>query len=237
MQNEIILQNEISVFVKERVISLQPQYTNPVVGNVDHDYLEVNFDHEWDNLDKRVTFYGVGVEAITMPLDENDRAVIPWECLQSAGMMGLTFVGSENGVDRLVTIDLDRDKRLRVLPSGEDMGVTPSEPTPDLYQRMKEFLEVAESKIGYVVLTADDLLPNGIPNIEKPVEGTIYYAPIPEEEQLYNYDGYVEWVWIESKWNRLGSQTFDIQEDADDVKDMIDDIFYEEDEETEGNDE
>lgn len=220
-----MLQNEISVFVKERVISLQPNYTNPVVGNVDHDYLEVNFDHEWDNLDKRVTFYGVGTDSITMPLDDYDRVIIPWECLQNAGMMGLTFVGSENGIDKLVTIDLDRDKRLRVLPSGEDFGESPSLPTQDLYERMKNFLDIAESKIGFVVLFPGDLSDNGVPNIANPVEGTIYYAPIPEDEQLYNYDGYVEWVYIESKWNRLGSQTFSIKDNNDEVKDMIDDIF------------
>lgn len=228
-----MLQNEISVFVKERVISLQPNYTNPIVGNVDHDYLEVNFDHEWDNLDKRVTFYGIGVDAITMPLDEYDKVVIPWECLQNAGLMGLTFVGSENGVDRLVTTELERDRRLRVLEAGEDFGVTPSQPTQDLYERISKLLEGIENMVKWELLTEEDLLPTGVPNIENPIEGMIYYAPIPKEEQLYNYDDYVEWVWMGSKWNRLGSQTVSVVEDDNTIKDMLDDIFHYEEHESE----
>lgn len=230
-----MLQNEISVFVKERVISLQPNYTYPVAGNVDHDYLEVNFDHEWDNLEKRVTFYGVGGVSITMPLDENDKVLIPWEALQNAGQMALTFVGSKNGVDRLVTTDLDREKRLRIVPPGEDMGVTPTDPTQDLYERVKRLAEEVENKIfagtvKYRVLEEGEYKSNGVPDIPDPVEGWIYFVPIPEDQQVYNYDSYAEWVWVESKWNRLGAQTMNIMDDAE-VKDKLDFIFADDEEE------
>lgn len=221
-----MLQNEISVFIRERVISLQPDYTNPVVGNVDHDYLEVNFDHEWDGLDKRVTFYGNGKESITLNLDENDRVTVPWEILKYAGLVGLTFVGSENGIDRLVTIDLEREKRLRVVASGEDLGVSPTEPSKDLYEQMKDLLEEARKTSNYEILSDDELRPNGIPNLDNPIEGVIYYAPIPEADRIDDNNNYVGWVWLGSKWNRLGSQTINIEKDEE-VKSIIDNIFNE----------
>ena len=85
---------------------------------------------------------------------------------------------------------------------------------------------VAPSKLNFVILTSEELSENGVPNIEEPVEGILYYAPIPAQEQTDEYDSYAEWTYINSQWNRLGGQSLDIQDD-DEVNAIIDSIFEE----------
>lgn len=153
--------NVIKASVKERRISLS-DYVPPTAGNVKHDFLQIALDEEWDGLDKRVTFYrkADNVERCghrhgtnetldyTFEWDGVSDVEIPWEVIANGGRVGFTVVGSENGIDRLVTEAMDGFSMIHVARGGNDEGVEPSTPTEDVIRRIDSVAADLEQKVA-----------------------------------------------------------------------------------------
>lgn len=134
--------NIINLSVTDRIITVE-DHIPPVAGNVSHDYINVTFDEEWNNLSKRVTFNG-SLQTKTLLITNDDPIEIPWETIVRPGILKITIVGSENGIDRLITETGNNQNGIRIKPRGVAEFLEPDTPTIDIYTQLVNAAERAE---------------------------------------------------------------------------------------------
>lgn len=130
-----------------------------VRGNIEIDYLEVALDSEWDDMERvNCVFYG-GELPKKMKLEEG-RCEIPWESLEGAEQVRLTFIGYDED-------DPDADRRIvtramvnafTVKDHGFMDGEDPAEPTPDIYTDHEARISALESGGGGGIGSEEEVL-------------------------------------------------------------------------------
>ena len=137
-----------TVSVEKKTIKITGE-TEIVRGNIEIDYLEAALDSEWDDMERvNCVFYG-GELPKKMKLEEG-RCEIPWESLEGAEQVRLTFIGYDED-------DPDADRRIvtramvnafTVKDHGFMDGEDPAEPTPDVYTDHENRIKALEEEGG-----------------------------------------------------------------------------------------
>lgn len=111
--------------------------------------LKITYDAEWRDIDtKIVTFKGPCGRAYPIP-DNGDEngVVIPWEVLRTPGKIHVGVIGYKGAEQKLTTTGIYERNTFVVLPAafGLSEAITP---TPDVYQKIVQTLEVMQGEIG-----------------------------------------------------------------------------------------
>jgi hypothetical protein len=127
-------------------------------GDRNADFLIVDFCSSWDSFAKTAVFYRREDEVYYAVLDGNNECVIPWEVLQTDGVLYMGVFGVNNDVRKtseIITYKIDKGAIFDV--------VSPSDPTPDIYdQILTECQKVRDALNEYLVIGED-------PPVNRPV--------------------------------------------------------------------
>lgn len=100
-------------------------------------YLEASFffvTSEWEGLQKTVVFSNqYGTYNVML---EGGSCLVPWECIIAGELSVSVFAG-----DRITT-DV---AKVKIFPSGYKLGLTPREPTPDVYAEILDRLQTIQA--------------------------------------------------------------------------------------------
>lgn len=128
-------------------------------GDKNADYLKLECCPSWDEFTKTAIFYRDEAEVYYAALDINDECVIPWEVLQTEGVLYFGVFGSKDDIrqtSEVLTYKIEKGAFV------EDLK--PSEPTPDIYdQLVAKYNEVAQAASDAI-----DAVNNHIPDTNNP---------------------------------------------------------------------
>jgi len=109
--------------------------------NVNYDHCLFEFSEEWDEFSKTAVFWQNEEEVYHLLVDENGMCVIPKEALQNEGLLYIGVFGTnDDGVvvntEPIIT---------EVLSGCIKDGITPPEPTPDIYTQIMSVIKRFEN--------------------------------------------------------------------------------------------
>jgi hypothetical protein len=119
-------------------------------GDKNIDFVHVDFCPSWDGYAKTAVFYRREDDIYYATLDNNNECVIPWEVLQTEGVLYFGIFGVND--DKRQTSEIISYK---IEKGSFSDNLKPSDPTPDVYdQILANYREIAQS-IGNVQNTID----------------------------------------------------------------------------------
>ena len=100
-----------------------------VADSVNYLKIDFQFTHDWQGVAKLITFRN-GQSVFTIPLDENDSCVVPWEVIKTPSFI-FSLVGSKDGM--VITTDT---MKIVVRASGDQDGCDPKAPTKQFWEEL-----------------------------------------------------------------------------------------------------
>lgn len=100
-----------------------------VADSVNYLKIDFNFTHDWQDVSKLITFRN-GQNVYTIPLDENDSCIVPWEVIKTPSFI-FSIVGSKDGM--VITTDV---MKVIVRASGDQDGCDPKAPTKQFWEEL-----------------------------------------------------------------------------------------------------
>ena len=126
---QALIKNVIPITVTDRQVKLDASHLKPVQGNISHDYISIKLDEEWEGLTYVVVFKNTSSgEVIETEWDGTSDIEIPWEIIQSTGNIEITVVGSDTGVDRLITQAVESGHSITIARPGTYEGESGDNP-------------------------------------------------------------------------------------------------------------
>ena len=115
----------------------------------EQNYVALHFllDDFWKSIEARGCIFKKDGQSITVMLDEQNDAVVPWELLQSPGVLYVSLFGG----DRMTTCEVD----IAVLESGwDENSIAPSAPTVDAFNDILNRLSTSEKLLQNTATSA-----------------------------------------------------------------------------------
>lgn len=148
--------------------------TEPMTTGSSNVYVvQFTFSKEWTALARTAVFRN-GDVIIDVLLDDTNRCMIPWEVMANQGTVDVGVFGTMNGNVVLPTIWASAGN----MQIGVVTGVTPSEPTPDVYQQILDKISNLESGGGvpYVDLLVAPPDTYSAHDVESIIGQSLYYV-------------------------------------------------------------
>lgn len=114
-------------------------------GGLNETKVTFTFCEKWDGFVKTATFYRDESEVYSVPLDDDNTCVVPWEVCNDSGTFYIGVYGDKAGIRRTSTTARYKVKRGAITD-----GSSPSEPTPDQYTRLVAMISDVQSNSVHI---------------------------------------------------------------------------------------
>lgn len=129
--------SELKLSVVDQVLKITEA---PIIasGGVNEVKVLFTFCDKWDGFIKTALFYRDTEHIYYCVLDENDTGIMPWEVYTDAGTIYISVIGEKGDTRRTSTV-----VRYKVGKGVNAEEMLPSEPSPDVYDRIIAMYEEA----------------------------------------------------------------------------------------------
>lgn len=143
--------SEIFINVSDQQLALNQ---SPLVaaGGVKENYVNFTFSSEWTGFGKTAVFYRDENNVYYSLVDNNNRALVPWEVMTDPGRLFIGVFGIKD--DIVLTSEV---LSYKVEKGAITTDLNPGEPTPDVYDQLIEAVNLFNETVVSAEAAIDDL--------------------------------------------------------------------------------